>query len=46
MGLFSAAIFHDLDDGKNDPTNTVSVSNFVGFLFFISTETVMSSLMP
>lgn len=46
MALFTSAIFYDLDDGKNDPTSTTKMANFVGFLFFMSTESVMSSCMP
>jgi hypothetical protein len=46
MGLFLGAIYFQLNDGKDDPTNQTDIKNISGCLFFISVSTFMTSINP
>jgi hypothetical protein len=46
MALFVGAIYYQLTDGRNDPTNQTDIRNINGCLFFISVSSFMTSLNP
>lgn len=46
IAVFGGLIFWNLEDGRDDPSNTQNLGNMVGFLFFWSMNVFMIVLNP